>query len=1556
MRLKPKTVRRLLLLAVVAILLAGSAVAFVVVRNARNEARLVAKRASGLEAAHAGDHAKVVSELGGYLRRRPTDPEALLAWARARRYVESRDGKHMVEASSAYQRYLGMRDDDRAARLELLTCLVNTGMDVEVIDVARRLRPAKLEEITRDDLPVVREEIDAHRRRREYLDATIALSARAVQVAPDDFGMRIRHASLLAAAKRNREAADFLTDSAEAYPDDPRLELIRIATGEAAHMSGAETLKTLGTIVGVDVQTATRTGPPLDDSDVVLSMVVTGFDMLGRADLMLLAMEPRARAGDVDLVRTFARRAVYAGAFSRLIDLQASLDAVSGWTLPEVLAMTAVSLSASGRAADADAMFARIEKSPPDFRTRSWGMAKDVLLATTTPAPLEAIKTLRAAIEENPIEPMFRVRLASILLDIGRAEESRAELASAAKSPLSEGWARIGVLRARSFLAEDRLIEAQREAVETVRRFPADAAANALMLAMRIENFERGLPQSGGAQPISERLKPTLEALQGPESAAIPPELRIIVVTGIAVAADRTGDEEIARDAVELALATDTIFPAQSLSRLVGVSRRRSFGLEKQLVEHAERGGPTPASTLVRAILLDGESRSAEARALIAAEVAKPENTDNTEWRTLLPRFLDAVSDPAAAKAWQETLTRFPDDIEAHRFALQSRAVARDVALVNTFADRLETLAGTRGERAPLVVRLARARALASADDIGANRDQVLGLLRAIVNEAPDLVEPRLLLVDAIMAGGPVSTATPATAEAITQLQSAIPLAANAAPVRLRLAEIHRQVGNSDAARAELVTVANDDKSDMDSRWAAIDGLVVLGQFEQAADISRRLLPDTLESVATERALHVARVFTIAGKEADAGRVYTALSDPKRVLTPAETLQVASGLASAGQVDQADALFDRPTTDAAIKRDMQRMRAQLARALNNGKNARDILTALIQSEPADTASRRLLVETLIADNDFDAASAAIEDARKAGSVDPDLELLAMQVQYRAGNASAGELAPLADVLDQKPEFRERAKAVRAYAALKDKPTPPTIPDLVALAAAFPDEATLQSVIIADLLRMVPPAVPAAAEVSLKASRRFPLRWQSAADVVRVQTMVGNWNAVLDAAERWQRLNRSPEADLAIGEAQLRLNRLRPARTAVQPHVAPALQNPDKSVYTLRLWSAILIADRQIDEARRLLEPMIRSSESVLNEVWIRLAAEDIPPQSAPAWLQEAASPAAGYGPTSNFALANAWIQLALRDPEKAASHRAQALEILEKIAKDTSDPAPLITLGQLAGEMNDFDRATSAFVAASKFPAAKGEALRGVAIIELLRKKDPAAMLAAARAAVEASGPADPYSKQILGDALIASIDSAADAAAAQRAAAEAVAAYQSSLAISGDVPFVLDRLANAHKLAGKPELAIESYGRFLALPDSVISSQQRAATQNNLAYLLLAKGDRASLTRARELVNAAAVALPVGAVFDTMGTVEAALGNQAAAIDAFRRSLQDRPEVVDTASKLAEALSTGTDEQKSEARQLVNQVEATIAKSSRPVSVEATARLKRVRGSLGMN
>lgn len=1552
MRLKRKTRRRLLLLTLFvggAIVVGTSAY---VIRNSRAEARLATRRTLGLAAAQQGDNLAVLSNLGSYLRNRSADPEALLAYARARRKVEERDGRHLHEAAAVYQRYLGLRDSDQAVRLELIETLADVGLDLEVCDEARRLRPSAVDQLTAEHLPVLRLEIQARRNRKDFTPETLSLARRTAELAPDDFGVLVQYIGLMMQMDRDSEAKDFVDSVAARSPDDPRVDLLRSLLGAQQGVTREEAIAALCRVAGLDPATGATVGPAVETSNAVISVLLSGFDSLGRSDLAMLALAPYAMADFQGAPAMYARRAHYLGRDAQLVQAWEKKSDSPQWQATDVAAFTALALWNLGRTEEGDRLMDDVAGRASDFRADGWRAARAVLRDGAKAESAQAVKSLRESVDLNPVEPYLRVRLAQWLSRIGRNEDARTELTVAERSPLAAGWSRPGLLRAECYLTEGRILEAHKACRDTASAFPEDLSVGMVLLAIQIELIERADEGATRGQAYLDKLWPVLESLSGPNAPeGLSPSVRGLLIVGAVVAADAVNDDKRLKEACDLALASADAVTPDGLLRIAEISRRHALGLEQSLLAMVETSGPTPASVLFRAIMLAQDEDTDGGRELVQQAVSAPANRSAEAWQLILPQYLEVIRARDAIDAWRDLVDRFPGSTHVQLAALRARSIAADGSLVARIAERLATNSGKAAERPPLVVRLAQARALAAEPRTSVTRDKLIGMLRTMSVEAPDLIEPRLLLADVFLAGVPGEGVRPEPEAALEQLRAAAPLAPRPAAIRIRIAGLLREGGDVSAARTELAAVAADSHADDDARWTAVESLGAIGQFQQAATSALALAPAGGVDLPTRRLLTLARLALLAGRDAEAAACLRQLA--ARDLSADQAFEVARNLVSLGESELPTRMFERLGA-GADGREFQRAQARLFESTGARADARLLLQSLLQADPADAESAKVLVASFIAEGDLNSAERVLREALTHTPQEVELELLGLEIAVRRGDDGDAQFSRMAEILERDPESRARAEAIRAYSGLRASAKANDPQALLEYSTKYASDATVQSVVVADLLRIEPPALREAAQVASRAYRSFPTRWQSSADAVRVFQMRAEWPAALDAAERWQRLTRSRNADVAVSRSQLMLNRPRQALAALEPYMGAALSRPEDSLEIIALWSHAAVRDNQASQVRRILEPIAQQSPIVLQQIWVDLAGNALPVETAASWLKAAERVAIAQGTASVLAIADGWSLLADREKARRTEFLTAASSFLEQAAGSsdatTGDPLLLCTIGDVAGELGQLDRAEQAFRAAASTPAGRSPAHRGLALIAL-RRGDAAAAVQAARIAAEAPADKDPRAVLVLGDSLLSLADSQPPL---QDAAAEAAAVFGRLIGLVGPSPASLDKLAQAHLLSGRIDDAVGAFDQLIALPAPPFSKAEIAAGKNNLAVALVThRKDKESLVRAKELAVSAAAELAIGPVFETVGAAQAALGERQDAITSFRRSLQLRPNEIDTMLKLAEQLAAGNAAEREEAGQLVAQVEAMPAAQGARRQTSSADLIERIRGLL---
>ena len=161
MSMKPKTVRRLLLLGAVAAIVVLGGTASVLLRQHQNERTTLRLRTEGFAAFEREDFPAVIELLGRYLHRTPKDSQALLRFARSCARRETANGKHLTDALSAFKQYLALVPEDKAILRETLDLHLEAGLLQEAVFYSQKLRPTLLADATAADLPVLRIEAAA---------------------------------------------------------------------------------------------------------------------------------------------------------------------------------------------------------------------------------------------------------------------------------------------------------------------------------------------------------------------------------------------------------------------------------------------------------------------------------------------------------------------------------------------------------------------------------------------------------------------------------------------------------------------------------------------------------------------------------------------------------------------------------------------------------------------------------------------------------------------------------------------------------------------------------------------------------------------------------------------------------------------------------------------------------------------------------------------------------------------------------------------------------------------------------------------------------------------------------------------------------------------------------------------------------------------------------------------------------------------------------------------------------------------------------------------------
>jgi tetratricopeptide (TPR) repeat protein len=310
------------------------------------------------------------------------------------------------------------------------------------------------------------------------------------------------------------------------------------------------------------------------------------------------------------------------------------------------------------------------------------------------------------------------------------------------------------------------------------------------------------------------------------------------------------------------------------------------------------------------------------------------------------------------------------------------------------------------------------------------------------------------------------------------------------------------------------------------------------------------------------------------------------------------------------------------------------------------------------------------------------------------------------------------------------------------------------------------------------------------------------------------------------------------------------------------------------------------------------------------------------------------------------------MSLAQRFPAQAADFASRAATILTPLIDTRPEPAAVIALAEAREVAGQSDLARDVLVRAIDTSPSDVELLCTLAALHLRRGETP---LALARA--EAAANASPDSIRALATLVESAVAAAraaepSDAGAAKRHREAANRAFERLRAVPSPDPSARFLMAGLADQLDRHADALAEYQVVLdqSLPASGIDP---AIVRNNMAYLLFRSGAQGeALRKARTLALDAVAARPnLGPLLDTLGAIEAALGDAPAAITTLRRATAADPNAVDPFISLADLLAAEAST-RDEARELLSRVDAAIAAGAKP-SPTRTAALQRARAAV---
>lgn len=1573
MSMKPKTARRLALVGILAFLVIVAAVSFFGVRKWQNKRRMDKMREDGVAYFEKGDYPSAVDHIGMYLRKpeNANDREAWLMYAKSREKVEDPDGGHIPQAISAYEKCRNLDVSDKPTQIHLCKLYVEVGAFPEARDLARKLRPASLRECKPEHLEVMRYEALSILGLRQSDSKLLDLFQRIVELGPQDLESQFLYVYALRENKRTPDAITHAEQVRLAYPNDPRFGLLVAMSkwNQESNEGGPELLEAAAAAAGLDLKTG-ATIAKMDLSDErYYNRLINFFDGFRQGHLTLGVLREASTQGNglsKEWQSIFARRLWQAGRSQELLDRFPKPDLSPSGTHSDVLAYRALACEDLGQPTVMTETAQAMTLRPRDFRARGWAFALKAFDDSSPAATLESISMLRSAVKEAPAESTIHYFLGERLERIGRVEEARKAWSDAGRLPLAVVWPMPWVRISASYLAEGRPEAAFSAAQDALRVAPNNQASIAAWLAAQVSMIETGLPVPTPMEKLLEQLDTTarraaeMQAQTGSKEA-----LHVLrsILSGRVLLRCRTGKVEEAKSLLDDGITRLPNLSIEQLSHLAMISHFEKLGLsEKCLAISEERHGISPITSLTRALLMSYQGKSADGLSQLKEAQKKAPQSQDTDWQQAVARYLDAINDPSAARAWGALADGHADRMDIQLAALRSNSVASDAVLVQRLTERIAKLGGSETGPTPIVVRLAKARSLLMGQRNPRTRDEAVSILRDLSVQAPDVVECRKMLVDALLLDDPANGIKPNIAAAIDQLRTIARTLPDKSAITLQIAELLQRQRDYKGAKAALEPLANDTTAAMAYRAQAIDMLVNQTDYEAAVAPLESLVRDAGSDASVTLLLRAAVVYTALGRDGDAMPLYRRLQG-MRVENPDHVLQIADALANKSDMVAARSVLAKLDDLQLPPGKREIVTSRFARRHDSPELALQFLQQATRIAPTNPDTWAELISFHVERKDFAAAAQAADSGLAAIPGEPRLNVMKEQVRLALGASSGAEesLDELVRALEKDPKLQGRSEAVRAVSEAQKSGKLSDPAAIVEIAGRFPGESPIQRLAVSLLMGLDPPRYEQAATIAKRSLSAFPSDVEVVQQAVSLFRSRGEWEQCLAAARTWQQLTRTREADQAAAEAFLSLGQPRPAMDQIRRHIELAKQKPDspEGLDALNLQARALVAAGQSKEAFSLLSPLVQSASILRRQVFMPIAASTLPDEAeVVAWLDFTAPMVRESAVEERLAYASAWAVAGTRFKKSQKVFASRAIDVLLPITLDSSlATAPAFeSLGFAYQVSADYPKAIEAYKRATELDPKSVRGYDGLASVTLLSGGDPNSALTYAKRAAEITE----HRVRLVLATLAKCYEASGQAATAKNDAKAAADAYGEASKIYRKM---LDQDPNdlAASLALVPvaeamndyDTAISTYERILARVD-LPASINKPAIQNNLAYSMLLTGRGApNYDRARSLVNEAISAAEVGTYYDTLGAIEAARRDNANAIRAYRKALVLEPKLTNSKIELAAILASGNTENKAEAKRLIAEVDSEL-RTVPPLPQKALQTLENARKAVG--
>lgn len=1265
MNIRPKTIRRLLVLFAAFLILSGAIATWLMLSVERSNAQVAQLRVQAKAAYDAKDYSNAARLFNEFLSRsqsQDTDAEAVFDYGVSQMNTPLEGGRNVYEIIGIFEHYLRLEPADPPdASHRLLKLYTQAHYNKEARTLAEKLLAAKP-----DDVNALRSLVQSQFNDRNYADA-LAACRRLNQANPTDLGWQCQELDLM---EKNHVPADQIVAHArqllEQHPDDARFQaLMSVAQSQYANdAAGAKQ----------SIEAAARL--PVPDADSVLQIV----RLLDRQHDVQLADDLLNRAAARDpnapgLLRLSVQRMWERRRLADLVDRLAHLGPKSSDAEPAVMAYKAMALYELQRPKEAqplvDALLSR-----KDDASRAWAIA---LGARYSPAPLpatESVRRYREAIQRDPSNPVFPFMLGEAYAGEGAADQAVRLWNDA--GVLSPSWALPYCLISRSLVGIGRYPDALRAAEIARQRAPgAQAVETAYAVAWYAMDAisSRNTPDAADQKGLF-TLVEQIQKVWKNEATTLPIYVALLC---------RQGDRDQAVRVIREALAGQPPCSVDALTRLAAASGQAHLGLDFEILDQAEKlHGPSAQIALARAMALAQAGKPRDGVQLLDA--ARDAHPGQLPWQLADARFHDQVGDAGAVKLWTELGDGYPTDLQVQREILGSATRLNDRSLWRRTIDRVKAITGPEDH----LWQLEEARWQLAGNPSGKELQAIIASLQQVVRDSPGLPEPHQILAEALQRTGAMEDAARAAAE----LTTAHELLPGDFQTTARLAELLTGQGLRQKAAALVDEVARQPHLPRDQRlWAAklyadIGNTAAAMKLLTGADAAQENDPD--------RDALLAGLYRRSGRLDDASALYRKLLNE-----PAAGADALAGgaeyFALANQSDLSERFLARLQSMPLNPGTIDIIRAHIAELRGAPKQAIDALVAGAEAHPQAEQVWRELSGFYLRLGQLDEADKAAGQGLKAMPASDTLAAMRTQIA-RLRVLTPQEAGPLLQVISHDPRHPVATAVIQLMADARARKESPerVLSALGQLAERNAGFLPLQELLVqryAAAGRLKDAADIASRAGELAPNDPGPLRLLCA-----VRTASGDWEGARQAALRWRQLSAADplQPDLTIAstylqqpnpDAQSALNQLAPY---MKESVPPAARDAAIPVYC-----RALIGAGRAGEASAILGPLLDKSAQ-WRLVWMELAAAGHKDAAdAAGWLNRVIPSIPPDSVMEKLALADAWDQIGSRY-DSASAHEA-ARDVLQPVVTAASAPpsawAAWATVNQSLGNLPEAERA-----------------------------------------------------------------------------------------------------------------------------------------------------------------------------------------------------------------------------------------------------------------------